>query len=159
MGRLTLSITVSRTLRGILLSSLFVLPALAQPATLSFNECTSGNPIDPALKINVSTVYGQIVTGEDLGRHLNLTVIGNTGQDIIPLSNTTGKLSTYNWIYEVNLRLIYENMLQLHCSLQVISYPLMFWMLARSFAQLSDLRPLCPMKIQAFSTVQWALDQ
>ncbi|KAI5123407.1 hypothetical protein M0805_006113 [Coniferiporia weirii] len=77
-------------------SCLFFLapPVLAQPATLSFTDCTSGNAADPAQKINVSTVYGQIVTGENLGRHLNLTVIGNTGQEIIPISNDTQLLST-----------------------------------------------------------------
>ncbi|KAH8118400.1 hypothetical protein DFH11DRAFT_1567211 [Phellopilus nigrolimitatus] len=79
---------------GLVLFTFFTLSALAQPATLSFTDCTSGNAIAPAQKINVSTVYGQIVTGENLGRHLNLTVIGNTGQEIIPISNDTGLLST-----------------------------------------------------------------
>lgn len=61
----------------------------AQPAPLSFSECTGGNPIDPSLKINISTVYGQVVSNNNLGRHLNLTLIGNTGQTIIPVSNDT----------------------------------------------------------------------
>lgn len=69
--------------------ALFILQVLAQPATLPFSECTAGNAIDPSLKINVSTVYGQIVTNDELGRHLNLTVIGDTGQTIIPISNDT----------------------------------------------------------------------
>lgn len=80
--------------RAFFLLSLLVysLSAVAQPATLSFSDCTSGNAIDPAHKINVSTVYGQITTGENLGRHLNLTVIGNAGQEILPISNSTGLL-------------------------------------------------------------------
>ncbi|THH11480.1 hypothetical protein EW145_g629 [Phellinidium pouzarii] len=76
------------------LLSFFTLSVSAQPATLSFTDCTSGNAVDSAKKINVSTVYGQIVTGENLGRHLNLTVIGNTGQEITPISNDTQLLST-----------------------------------------------------------------
>ncbi|OCB87545.1 hypothetical protein A7U60_g5450 [Sanghuangporus baumii] len=67
---------------------------IAQPATLAFSECTVGNAIDPSLKINVSTVYGQIVTNDNLGRHINLTVIGNTGQTLEPINNATSLLST-----------------------------------------------------------------
>lgn len=66
---------------------------IATPASLPFSECTAGNAIDPSLKINASTVYGQIVTNDELGRHLNLTVIGNTGQAIEPISNATDLLS------------------------------------------------------------------
>lgn len=77
---------------ALLLVLLYSHKVTAQPATLSFTDCTSGNAIDPSQKINVSTVYGQIVTNEILGRHLNLTVIGNTGQDILPISNETGLL-------------------------------------------------------------------
>ncbi|EJD01379.1 uncharacterized protein FOMMEDRAFT_111158 [Fomitiporia mediterranea MF3/22] len=72
----------------------FSLSVAAQPAALPFTECTVGNPIDPSLKINASTIYGQIVTNDILGRHLNLTVIGNTGQTIEPISSDTSLLST-----------------------------------------------------------------
>ena len=75
-----------------LLLSFLAISVIATPATLPFTECTAGNAIDPSLKINVSTVYGQIVTDDALGRHLNLTVIGNTGQEITPISNATDLL-------------------------------------------------------------------
>lgn len=86
------SLTISSFLS---LLSFLATSALAQPASLPFSECTAGNAVSPAAKINVTTVYGQIVTDDILGRHLNLTVIGVTGQDIIPISNDTGLQSVY----------------------------------------------------------------
>ena len=78
---------------SLLLLSLFCISSvIATPASLPFSECTAGNAIEPSLKINASTVYGQIVTNDELGRHLNLTVIGNTGQTIEPISNSTDLL-------------------------------------------------------------------
>ena len=84
-------------IHGLVLLCFSIFNVLAQPASLSFSDCTSGDALAPALKINVSTVYGQIVTDSNLGRHLNLTVIGNTGQQIIPISNETGLLCMYEF--------------------------------------------------------------
>ncbi|TDL29388.1 hypothetical protein BD410DRAFT_710678 [Rickenella mellea] len=78
----------------ILLVSLFSVHVLAQPALLPFQDCTSGDALSPSQRINVSQVYGQIVTDDTLGKHLNLTVFGVTGSPIIPISNDTGLLST-----------------------------------------------------------------
>ncbi len=72
----------------------FISFVYGEPASLSFSECTGGNAIAPNLKINISTVYGQVVTNDILGRHLNFTLIGNTGQQILPESNDTGLEAT-----------------------------------------------------------------
>ncbi|KLO10237.1 hypothetical protein SCHPADRAFT_999697 [Schizopora paradoxa] len=74
--------------------SFFASIVAADPALLSFTECTEGNAIASNLKINISEVYGQVVTDDILGRHLNFTLIGNTGQEITPESNTTGLEAT-----------------------------------------------------------------
>lgn len=96
MRRSASSIPCFRSLLCCLIPVFLSYSVLAQPATLSFSECTVGNAIDPSLKINVSTVYGQIVTGGNLGRHLNLTVIGDTGQTIAPISNDTNLLCEFS---------------------------------------------------------------
>ncbi|KAI6100227.1 hypothetical protein F5141DRAFT_325682 [Pisolithus sp. B1] len=63
---------------------LFILPLAvsAQPATLPFNDCFTGSL---SQKMSVDTVYSQIVDGQ----HLNLTVLGETAQQIIGDANTT----------------------------------------------------------------------
>ncbi|KAI0068554.1 hypothetical protein BV25DRAFT_10048 [Artomyces pyxidatus] len=65
--------------------------ALAQPTVALFDDCFSGNA---SLKLNVSTVYAQITTSPSLGRHLNLTVVGQTGQTVAGFSNGSSDLST-----------------------------------------------------------------
>lgn len=60
----------------------------AQPATLSFSDCASGEI--PSQQINISSVYGQIITDDSLGKHLNLTLVGASGAAIIPISTVTG---------------------------------------------------------------------
>lgn len=78
-------------LSGLLFLLVWLLDAVAtQPATLSFDSCASGEIATQ--QINISTVYGQIVTNDLLGKHLNLTAIGVTGQQIIPMSTETGLL-------------------------------------------------------------------
>ncbi|KAI6024474.1 hypothetical protein EDC04DRAFT_249060 [Pisolithus marmoratus] len=65
-----------------LLLVLLPLAVSAQPATLPFNDCFTGNV---AQKMSVDTVYSQIVDGQ----RLNLTVLGQTAQQIIGDANTT----------------------------------------------------------------------
>ena len=83
-----------RLFRCISVLSLLTATAFAQPAPLSFSECTGSNPIDPSRKINITSVYGQVLTDDALGRHLNFTLIGSTGQAIQPVSNDTFLEST-----------------------------------------------------------------
>ncbi|KAI6034955.1 hypothetical protein F5J12DRAFT_790051 [Pisolithus orientalis] len=65
-----------------LLLILLPLAVSAQPATLPFNDCFNGNV---SQKMSVDTVYSQIVDGQ----RLNLTVLGQTAQEIIGDANTT----------------------------------------------------------------------
>ena len=68
---------------------------LAQPASLPFNDCTSGNAYAPSQRINISTVYGQIVDNDGFGKQLDLVALGNAGQTILPISNDTGLLCAF----------------------------------------------------------------
>ncbi|KAF7317221.1 TRP domain-containing protein [Mycena chlorophos] len=66
-------------------------PALADPATLAFNDCFSGNA---SLKLSVDTVYGQVLDDPQLGTYLNLTVIGNSPQQIDGFTDSSSSLAT-----------------------------------------------------------------
>jgi hypothetical protein len=61
----------------------------AQPAALQFQDCFTGND---TLKINVATVYGQILTSSPMQKFLNLTVFGESGQVIAGFSNESSSL-------------------------------------------------------------------
>ncbi|TFY69192.1 hypothetical protein EVG20_g3243 [Dentipellis fragilis] len=69
---------------AIVLSSLSL--CLADPAIAPFSDCFSGNV---SQKLNVSTVYAQITHSNTLGRHLNLTVFGDSPLPIEGLANNT----------------------------------------------------------------------
>jgi hypothetical protein len=61
----------------------------AQVATPRFSDCFSGNA---SLKLNISTVYAQITTSESLGRHLNITILGQSPQIIQGTANGSSDL-------------------------------------------------------------------
>lgn len=61
---------------------LSVSSVVAEPATLPFTDCFSG---DVSHKVQVSTVYGQELSG----RYLNFTIIGSTPIQIVSASNNT----------------------------------------------------------------------
>ncbi|TFK43868.1 hypothetical protein BDQ12DRAFT_675694 [Crucibulum laeve] len=68
---------------------LVLLPAvLADPATLPFVDCfdDTGNVTQ---KLNVSTVYAQVHQNDQWGTYLNLTVIGETPQEIVGSSSSS----------------------------------------------------------------------
>ncbi|KAF7317470.1 Membrane protein [Mycena kentingensis (nom. inval.)] len=78
---------------GLLPPSLLVvllgaLHAGADPATLPFEDCFSGNATN---KMSVNEVYGQVLAS---GTHLNLTVIGSSGQPVLASDNNSSSLST-----------------------------------------------------------------
>lgn len=80
------------TLLGVLLAFLVALPVgHASPTQPTFTDCFSGNN---SLKLSVSTVYAQIADNAALGHHLNLTVIGQSPQEIIGLVNGSHALGT-----------------------------------------------------------------
>ena len=63
--------------------------ALAQVAIPRFTDCFSGNL---SLKLNVSTVYAQIITSQSLGKQLNITVLGQSPQVIEGTANGSSNL-------------------------------------------------------------------
>jgi hypothetical protein len=77
------------TITAALLCLLLALPVFADPASLSFVDCFSGNA---SAKLAVSDVYGQVLDSAELGRYLNLTVIGTSPQDIFGFTNLSSSL-------------------------------------------------------------------
>ncbi|THH16421.1 hypothetical protein EW146_g4219 [Bondarzewia mesenterica] len=76
----------------LLLVSLSVIrSANAEPIVAPFDDCFTGNNTQ---KLNVSTVYAQITETESLGRHLNLTILGESGQEIVGFANGSNDLAT-----------------------------------------------------------------
>jgi hypothetical protein len=72
------------------LAAVLSLPFVAaSPAVAQFDDCFSGNS---SLKATVSTVYAQITDSGPLGRHLNLTVLGQSPQQIVGLANDSHSL-------------------------------------------------------------------
>lgn len=69
----------------VLVPLLIVHLALAQPATLAYDDCYTG---DPSRKMSVDTVYAQITDNQAL----NVTVLGDTAADIISSNTTLGRL-------------------------------------------------------------------
>ena len=77
----------------------FTLRTSAQPAPLLFTDCSSGVNLSPSLRINISSVYGQIITDSSgSGKTLNLVAFGDTGKAIEPFSNVTNLLGKPNFI-------------------------------------------------------------
>ncbi|KZV76013.1 hypothetical protein PENSPDRAFT_623379 [Peniophora sp. CONT] len=68
----------------------------ASPTEPIFTDCFSGNN---SLKLSVSTVYAQIADNAALGHHLNLTVIGQSPQEIIGLANGSQALGTSSTLF------------------------------------------------------------
>ncbi|KAF8076772.1 hypothetical protein FPV67DRAFT_1472632 [Lyophyllum atratum] len=76
------------------LLGLLLLPrVLADPAIVQFTDCFDDDS-NPALKLDISTVYAQVLDNDELGRHLNLTVLGTSPQEIQGFTNTSTSLAT-----------------------------------------------------------------
>ncbi|ETW84113.1 hypothetical protein HETIRDRAFT_34584 [Heterobasidion irregulare TC 32-1] len=75
----------------LLISLSLLRPVLANPILAPFDDCFIGNATQ---KLNVSSVYAQITTTESLGNHLNLTVFGESAQEIVGYQNGSSDLST-----------------------------------------------------------------
>jgi hypothetical protein len=63
-----------------------------QPATLPFHDCFTGNVTQ---KLNISTVYAQVVGDGNVDSHLNLTVFGTAGLPIMGSSNDSLNLGEH----------------------------------------------------------------
>ncbi|KAL0950094.1 hypothetical protein HGRIS_010095 [Hohenbuehelia grisea] len=69
-----------------------VLLSQADPALLPFSDCFSGNA---SRKLNISTVYGQVFDGDEQPHtHLNLTIFGQSSQEIVGFSGDSTSLAT-----------------------------------------------------------------
>lgn len=73
----------------LLISLSLLKPVLANPILTPFDDCFIGNATQ---KLNVSSVYAQITTTESLGKHLNLTVFGESAQEIVGYQNGSSDL-------------------------------------------------------------------
>jgi hypothetical protein len=86
MGR-----NIQRIVLGLTLFAFLWTNTLAQPANIwQFKDCFSGNTTERALKLNVTAVYAQILNKGTSNAHLNLTLLGESGQQI--LGEGSGKL-------------------------------------------------------------------
>jgi hypothetical protein len=63
--------------------------ATAQLAIPRFIDCFSGNT---SLKLNISTLYAQIITSQSFGRNLHFTLLGNSPQIIEGTANGSSDL-------------------------------------------------------------------
>lgn len=72
------------TVGSIFIFILSLSSVVAEPATLPFTDCFTG---DASRKVQISTVYGQTLSD----RYLNLTVIANTPVEIVSASNNTNE--------------------------------------------------------------------
>ncbi|PFH47802.1 hypothetical protein AMATHDRAFT_66795 [Amanita thiersii Skay4041] len=71
-----------------------ILPqVLAEPATVPFSDCFDRGA-NTSQKLDINTVYAQILPNEVWGKYLNLTLLGNSSQGITGFSNTSNSLST-----------------------------------------------------------------
>lgn len=83
-------------LSALILTLLFqhAAPVTADPATVPFTDCLDSEA-SQAQKLNISTVYAQVLQNNDLGTYLNLTVLGQSPQTILGLANTSTNLCQY----------------------------------------------------------------
>lgn len=72
------------------LLTLVAADAVAVPFTDCFDE-----PDSLPQKLAVDTVFAQVLRNDNLGRYLNLTVLGTTPKDIVGMLNTSSSLCAY----------------------------------------------------------------
>ena len=59
--------------------------AFAQPAIVQFQDCFSSS--NTSIRLDVSTVYAQVLSYSSGGSYLNFTVIGSSPQEIVESTN------------------------------------------------------------------------
>lgn len=68
---------------------LLALPnVLANPLNVSFTDCFDSNG-NTSLKLSISSVYAQVLEDDQQSVYLNLTVLGDSPQEIVGYSNTS----------------------------------------------------------------------
>ncbi|KDQ64151.1 hypothetical protein JAAARDRAFT_166156 [Jaapia argillacea MUCL 33604] len=77
----------------LLLSLLLLWPTQirCQPATLQFDDCFTGQQDQ---KLNISTIYGQVLESESMGRYLNFTILGDSPANISGYASDSNNLAT-----------------------------------------------------------------
>ena len=68
------------------------LGVLAQPAILQYSDCFSGSSTDQ--KLDISTVYAQLIRPVSGAAHINLTLVGSTPETIVEASNGTDAVAS-----------------------------------------------------------------
>lgn len=76
------------------LRPLRLLAARADPAIVPFQDCFD-EPGNTGNKLNVSTVYAQVLRDDEENHYLNLTVIGVSPSEIIGLTNASSSLGEW----------------------------------------------------------------
>ncbi|TFK46886.1 hypothetical protein OE88DRAFT_1666659 [Heliocybe sulcata] len=97
------------------LFSVLVSLVTAEVATVPFHDCFSG---DPSVKLNVSTVYAQILHNDSLGKYLNITVLGQSGQNISGRAEGSNNLATLFTDTEMLTFAVFDNSSYLCSTLQ-----------------------------------------
>ena len=83
-------LSLPRSLTSFLI--LLVLPSVfADPATVPYKNC-SGQFSNVTEQLNITTVYAQVLPNDAWGKYLNLTLIGESSQEIIGFSNSSNSL-------------------------------------------------------------------
>lgn len=83
-------------IQSLALCLLFLLPhVLSDPAVARFTECfdDDGNATQ---RLQISTVFAQVLENQSLGKYLNLTLLGHSPQEILGFTNTSGSLGEFN---------------------------------------------------------------
>ncbi|KZT29427.1 hypothetical protein NEOLEDRAFT_1238857 [Neolentinus lepideus HHB14362 ss-1] len=102
------------------LASIFVLSLLfslvsAEVATVPFHDCFTGNV---SAKLNVSMVYAQILHNDSLGKYLNITVLGESAQNISGRADGSNNLATLFTDTEMLTFAVFDNSSYLCSTLQ-----------------------------------------
>jgi len=63
----------------------------AEPASLSFADCFN-EPASLPQKLDVTNVYAQVLFNEEMGRYLNLVVMGNSPQELVGIIGNSSSL-------------------------------------------------------------------
>jgi hypothetical protein len=90
------------------LSSLLFKAVWAQPANVwQVKDCFSGNATGRATKLNVTSVYAQILDKGTSNAHLNLTLLGQTGQNISGEGGgNLGKQTSASWLSSIRIHIL-----------------------------------------------------
>lgn len=70
---------------------LFLPQVLGDPATVGFSDCFDQSA-NVSQKLNITTIYAQILPNDTWGQYLNLTLLGESSTGIVGFSNSSSSL-------------------------------------------------------------------